>query len=103
MVELLVFKVLSSELVGSFQVQPLTFIINIDDGLDGFRLDLAVLADEENRGGVLELIAVVRIREDRNDVALRFLDSVKHGLMRPNDHGHVVLLHELIHAHLPEP
>lgn len=84
-----------------FQVYPLAFIININNGLDCFRLYFAVFANAENGSWILEWICIVCVWEYCDDVIALFLNSSIHWFMWPNNQGNIVVCHELVDANLP--
>jgi len=89
-----------SLLESCLQVYPLASIVDINDSLDCFRLNFAVLANAQNRSWVLEFIRVVCIWEYRDDIVALLLDSRIHWLVWPNNQGNIVVCHELVDANL---
>ena len=90
-----------SLLKSCLQVYPLASIVDINDGLDCFRLYFAVLTNAENCSWILELIRVVCIWEYCDDIVALLLDSRIHWLMGTNNQGNIIVCHELIDANLP--
>lgn len=80
----------------------MAFAIEVKNGLNGLRLDLAILSDAEDGCLVLDSVAIVGIREDGNNIVSCLLNACENRLVGANDHRDIVFRHKFVGSRLSE-